>query len=291
MQWVSATEARWDAISTNEYTVLEYQGHRFEAFDAESLNQILHPEGYTYSAGYGRFGKPIFVLAELQSSEHTEHYNLIVAGRELARELTAPPATLLSQNILIRSESVSRMIWDLLEEWQWHRPDNAMAQLVQHYDFEHAPLQALAQAGAEQQEVLILHEIGELVAEEMVAPQWNEMLSKGDQHRHLFARAVRDCLADCVSTLPGLLAVEDVPGLHFYFASLTPLRRSMFPALAESYKQWRKGGSLTALKQAVKSGQSHWQNTAKSLTDDFIAGKNREEGVQTVQAYIERYAL
>lgn len=291
MEWVSATEARWEAIEVDQFAPLKYRNRRFDAFDVQGINRELHPLGYTYSAGYGRFGKPVFMLAELQSFEHTDHYSLTIAGRELARELTAPPATLLSQDILIRSESVSRLIWDLLEEWRWHRPDNAMAQLVRYYDFEHAPLQALEQAGADQQEVLILHEIGELIAEDLVAPQWNEMLSKGDSHRHLFARAVRDCLADCLSTLPGLLVDENEPGLHFYFASLTPLRKSMFPALADSYGQWKQGGSLRALKQAVKRGQTHWLNTARSLTDDFMATEPLNRDRQTVQAYVDQYAL
>ena len=291
MEWVSATEARWEAIAGDQYVPLHYRGRHYDAFDVQGINRVLHPRGYTYSAGYGRFGKPVFVLAELQSVEHTDRYSLTIAGKELARELTAPPATLLSRDILIRSESVSRLIWDLLEEWRWHRPDNAMAKLVRYYDFEHAPLQALEKAGVDQQEVLILHEIGELVAEELVDPQWNEMLSQGDTHQHLFARAVRDCRADCLSTLPGLLADENEPGLHFYFASLTPLRKSMFPALADSYGQWNRGGSLQALKQAVKRGQSHWLNTARSLTDDFMAAGPRKRDRHTVQAYVEQYAL
>ena len=291
MEWVSRTEARWDAIPEQQIVPLEYAGQSFDAFDAEGLNRLLHPQGYVYSAGYGRFAKPVFMLAELQSIEHTDRYNLTIAGKEMARELTAPPATLQSNNILIRSEAVSRLIWDLLEEWQWHRPDNAMAQLVQYYDFEHAPLEALERAGSDQQEVLILHEIGELVAEELVSPRWNEMLSQGDRHRHLFARAVRDCLADCVSTLPGLLVDENLPGIHFYFASLTPLRKSMFPSLAEGYRQWSQGGSLQAVKRAVKRGQTHWLNTAKSLTDEFMAGEARNRESHTVQAYVEQYAL
>lgn len=291
MEWVSDTEARWDDISFDDFQPLEYQGKRYQPFDVDRLNQLLHARGYTYSAGYGRFGKPVFMLAELESIEHTDHYSLTVAGRELARELTAPPAVMQSGNILVRAESVSRLIWDMLEEWQWNRPDNAMAQLVKYYDFESAPLRALEEAGADQQEVLILHEIGELIVEDMVAPHWNEMLNDDNQHLHLFARAVRDNLADCFSTLPGLLAEDNMPGLHFYFASLTPLRKSMFPALAESYQLWRKSGSIASIKQAAKNGQAHWLKTAHSLTDDFISGGRKLSDGNTVQAYIDQYAL
>jgi len=289
MDWVSKTEIRWAAISEQDYMALEYQGRYYEPFDVEALNRVLCAQGYTYGAGYGRFGKPVFMLAELESLETTDHYSLTIAGRELARELTAPPAVMQSGTILIRRESVSRLIWDLLEEWQWNRPDNAMAQVVKYYDFERAPLRALQQAGDDQQEVLILHEIGELLAEELLAPHWNEMLSDDNKHRQLFARAVRDCLADCLTTLPGLLAEDNIPGLHFYFASLTPLRKSMFPELSASYQQWRKQGSVSGIKLAIKCGQGHWLNIANSLVEDFMS--SRPQPRQTVQSYIEQYAL
>jgi hypothetical protein len=289
MDWVSDTEARWDTITADDFQSLEYQGVSYQPFDSKTLNRALQPQGYTYAAGYGRFGKPVFMLAELESLERGDQYSLTIAGRELARELSAPPAVMQAGDILIRSESVTRLIWDLLEEWQWNKPDNAMAQIVKYYDFEGDALQALERASADQCEVLILHEIGELVAEDLLAPCWNDMLSDENRHRHLFARAVRDSLADCLSTLPGLLAEENTPGIHFYFASLTPLRKSMFPTLAKAYRQWHSSGSIDGIKSAINCGQVHWLNTANRLTDEFISG--RPASGDTVQTYIEQNAL
>ena len=289
MDWVSDTEARWEAIRDDDFQALEYQGVRYQPFESKALNRVLQPQGYTYAAGYGRFGKPVFMLAELESLEQGEQYSLTIAGRELARELSAPPAVMQPGEILIRTESVTRLIWDMLEEWQWNKPDNAMAQVVKYYDFEGDAMQALERASTDQAEVLILHEIGEMIAEELLAPCWNEMLSDEDRHRQLFARAVRDSLADCLSTLPGLLAEDNTPGIHFYFASLTPMRKSMFPSLAKAYRQWHSGGSAGGIKSAINRGQAHWLETANRLTDDFIAG--RPASNNTVQAYIEQNAL
>ncbi len=289
MDWVSDTEARWEAIRDDDFQALEYQGVRYQPFESKALNRVLQPQGYTYAAGYGRFGKPVFMLAELESLEQGEQYSLTIAGRELARELSAPPAVMQPGEILIRTESVTRLIWDMLEEWQWNKPDNAMAQVVKYYDFEGDAMQALERASTDQAEVLILHEIGEMIAEELLAPCWNEMLSDEDRHRQLFARAVRDSLADCLSTLPGLLAEDNTPGIHFYFASLTPMRKSMFPSLAKAYRQWHSGGSAEGIKSAINRGQAHWLETANHLTDDFIAG--RAASNNTVQAYIEQNAL
>lgn len=289
MSWVSEAEARWEAIQGRSYAEVEFEGRCYPPFEIARINKVLEPHGYTYQAGYGRFGKPIFMLAKLQSIEEYEQYKLIIAGRELARELTAPPASLQRGQILIRSQAVSRLIWDLLEEWQWHRPDNAMAEVVKFYDFERHPLRALEKANADQQEVLILHELGELVAEGLVNPLWNKMLEEDNRHRHLFARAVRDNLADCVSTLPGLLAEENIPAIHFYFASLTPTRKSMFPSLAKAYRVWRNNGSAQGLKKAIKRGQDHWLDIANRLTDEFSAGKQKQN--ITIQSYIEQFAL
>ena len=287
MNWVSDKEAAWEVLEQEDFQPLIYQGEAFSPFDSRALNSKLQAEGYTYSAGYGSFSKPIFVLAELESSELNDHYRLTLAGRELARELVAPPAVMQSGEIFIRTESVSRMIWDLLEEWQWHKPDNAMAEFVRLYDFKNSPLQALQAASVDQREVLILHEIGELQAENMLSVDWNEMLINADKHLQLFARGARDCLADCLSTLPGLMALENEPGLHFYFASLTPMRKAMFPALVNGYRQWQLNGAMDDLRRAVTQGQTHWLNVAAGLTS-ALDGQSQKP---TLQNYIERNVL
>ncbi len=289
LEWISETEARWEAIEADDFQPIAYAGKTYQPFEKDRLNQVLAPHGYTYQAGYGRFGKPVFMLAELESIEQNENYQLVIAGQELARELTAPPASLQANDILIRKQAVSRLIWDMLEEWQWQRPDNAMAEVVKFYDFDKRPMHALEQASRDQQEVLILHEIGELVAQDMVSPDWNDMLAETNKHQDIFARAVRDCLADCVSTLPGLLADENIPAVHFYFASLTPLRKTMFPTLIKAYRSWRGNGSVNALKQAIKYGQQHWLKVADRLVDEFA--HDQRDPDQSVQMYIDQHSL
>ena len=292
MDWVSAKENTWEALEQVDFQPLVYQGETFSAFDVEALNLKLQPSGYTYSAGYGRFSKPIFVLAELESVENTARYCLTLAGRELARELVAPPAVMQSGEIFIRTESVTRMVWDLFEEWQWHKPDNAMAEFVRFYDFENKPMKALKAASVDQREVLILHEIGEFLAGDLLADSWNEMLGVDDKHLQLFARGARDYLADCLSTLPGLLATGNVPGLHFYFASLTPMRKAMFPSLVDGYQQWRYERPEFGLQRAITHGQKHWLSVARQLTDTFDSqSPSLEPGPVTLQSYIEGNAL
>jgi len=289
MDWVSDKEAAWESMGELDYRSLNFAGEQFSVFDSDALNDKLHPAGYTYSAGYGHFAKPVFMLAELESSEQTDHYRLTLAGRELARELTAPPAVMQDGHIMLRTESISRMIWDMYEEWQWHKPDNAMAEVVRYYDFERHPLAALVQASVDQRELLILHEVGEILAGECLPANWNEMVLAQDKPGQLFARGIRDCLADCLSTLPGLLDQEHTAAVHFYFASLTPMRKAMFPLLVAAYRHWRAEGVATHLNQAFQQGRKHWLEVANDLCTQFAAGQSRQD--IALQGRIEQNAL
>ena len=55
--------------------------------------------------------KPVFFFAELERRETHEGYSLIVAGREYARDLAAPPAMTREHTIYIRRESLRRMLF------------------------------------------------------------------------------------------------------------------------------------------------------------------------------------
>ena len=49
--------------------------------------------------------------------------------------------------------------------------------------------------------------------------------------------------------------------LDFYMASLTPLRKSLFPSLVEAYQAFRSNRSWPVLKQVVDRGYEHWLQT------------------------------
>ena len=58
----------------------------------------------------------------------------------------------------------------------------------------------------------------------------------------LMARAVRDHLADALSTLPSLIERAHPPSLHFYFANLSGMRKQIYPALLNAYQHWVECG-------------------------------------------------
>jgi len=117
-------------------------------------------------------------------------------------------------------------------------------------------------------ETLILHELGERRAAALLGPQWEEMLAALDDRRiELVARAVRDLLADCLSTLPTLLERDAFASVHFWFANLEGMRGLLAPDLRAGYLRWRgdaPAGSA-ALAEAVQAQREHWLAQAQRM--------------------------
>jgi hypothetical protein len=139
---------------------------------------------------------------------------------------------------------------------------------------------------AAETETLILHELGELAAARELSPAWEEMLA-GFTRRpaELFARAVRDHLADCTTTLPALLERNAEASLHFWFAGLDGLRRELFPRAIDAYEGWRQGDRGRALRAAVVMGAEHWRGVcARTLALHDSRGPEAETAIEALAA-------
>ena len=79
-EWVHKRESYWDTLEGASYRSLPLPGHQVDAFDVDAVNTWLVPLGYGYSAGIGRFGKPIFFVGRLIASESGEGYRLLCTG-------------------------------------------------------------------------------------------------------------------------------------------------------------------------------------------------------------------
>ena len=92
------------------------------------------------------------------------------------------------------------------------------------------------------------------------------MLAALDEPRsELLVRAVRDHLADCLVTLPELLAREAHAALHFYAGNLSGMRRELFPTWLQAYEAWVETGSIASLAAAAEAGRKHWLAQAQRL--------------------------
>ncbi len=264
--WLTERESFWETLENQDFVPLELDGHKYDPFAAEDINPVLEKHGLLYSAGYGNKSKPHFFLARLEQSLQENNYHIYVSAEEYARDLTAPPAMSQTGKIFIRRESLRRMLWERIEEWRWNKPANAMGRAILCYDFENNPDSALEQMTDTEINALVLHEIGEVEAGQTLGESWQEMINSLPRSRlELMARAVRDHLADALSTLPALIAKQHPPSLHFYFANMSGIRREIYPALLQAYDKWVEYGETGELRRQIACGKEHWMRLAEEL--------------------------
>ena len=265
-EWLTAREQLWNSIEADGFAPLPLARAELDPFDATAANRELLPQGYVYSAGYGRFQKPLFFLGRLLRVEERAGFTILVSSCEYARELAAPPAMLQGRTIFLRQESARRYLWEKIEEWQWRKQDNAMARALASYNFMTDTEAALDRMVENEIETMILHEVGEAMAGELLGEQWRAMVAAVARSKaEPIARAVRDLLADCLSTLPSLLERNNLPALHFYFATFDAPRRQLFPQALQAYEHFLKHGDLDRLRRVARDGEEHWQATARAL--------------------------
>ncbi len=265
--WLRQREQLWDEVAENDFAPLTIDNTEFDPFDTDAINQALAPHGLVYSGGLGLRTRPHFFLGKLAHLHEHSRYRVYISTDEYARDLTAPPAMALGETIFIRREAVKRMLWEKVETWNWNKPDNALGRAIAHYGFDRdidAALEAMTEAELKN---ILLHEIGEVEAGELLGTAWEDMLVAMPHSRaELMLRAVRDHLADALSTLPAILgSVSDNDvnaSLHFYMGNLSNMRKHLYPGILSAYESWRATGDLAELHNIVVDGEKHWQQVA-----------------------------
>jgi len=284
--WISEREALWDGLQADDLERLPLGEDSYDAFEVEAINAALVPQGLVYGGGYGRFGKPHFFLAQLERHEQRQGLKLFFSGCEYARDLSAPPAALQGGTVFLRRDALRRWLWDKIEIWGVRKADGALKSALECYGFLTDAESALEHMAAKEAETLILHELGEAMAEPLLGAAWRDLIASFTGRRaEMLARAVRDNLADCLSTLPRLVERDASCSIHFYFANFEGMCASLFPLLDGAYRRWRDSGDLEPLREAVLAGSAHWQEAALRLlrvhqSDPAVAEK-------TIAAWIE----
>ena len=282
-EWLSQRENLWETLEDEDYDKIETNNQHFDPFDSTAINESLLEQGLVYSGGIGHKSKPHFFLARLEREEKHNGYQILVSAEEYARDLSSPPAMSQGNTIYIRRESFKRMLWEKTEEWRWNKPENAMARAMHCYDFDSDIESSLETMTSNELESAILHEIGEIRAGEQLEG-WSDMM----QHitftqAEIMARAVRDHLADAISTLPALLEQNNEASIHFYFANLTSMRKLIYPSLQNAYQHWVESHDLSKLNNTVNKSRTHWLNIATQMLALHNAQTDQcSEAIQTL---------
>lgn len=264
--WLSEREAHWESLEHSDFNPLSVGGRHYDPFDTGAINAALEPHALVYGAGYGRFGTPHFFLGDLLKRENRNGLTILVSGCELARDLHAAPAAMREGAIFLRQDALRRWLWEKMEIWGVRKADGALKSALECYGFGGDSAAALEHMAARETETLILHEIGESMAEPLLGPAWPEMLTSFTGRRaEILSRAVRDNLADCLSTLPALLERDDRCALHFYFANFEGMRSALFPSLVVAYRAWRDSDCTGAFDSVIRNGRIHWHEISLRL--------------------------
>jgi hypothetical protein len=287
-RWLSEREQLWEQIGAEPFEDLPLCGARMDPFRADEVNEALLPEGLVYSAGYGRYAKPHFFLARLLRAEQRRGIRVLVCDHEYARDLVAPPAMTQNRTIFVRRESVRRMLWEKIEEWRWQKRNRPMERAMSYYRPNDAePIEQVLERVTDQElEAIVLHELGEALLEDELGDAWLDMLMTVARSRaEILARAIRDLLADCTSTLPGLLAEGRNPAsLHFYMANFRGMRRELFPELLTAYENWVETGERQELLRLCELGRRRWLERAEILLD--LYRRHRDDCQERMESLI-----
>lgn len=285
--WMQEREQLWEEIESSGYDSIPLGGKKFGPFDAEEINRAIVPQGYVYSAGYGRFNKPHFFLGALERHEIRDGVTIYVSSCEYARDLVAPPAMSQGNIIFLRQESLRRFLWERIEEWRWNRGNEIMERALNAYGIgEDNDDVALDHMTVNETESVLLHELGEARAETLLGDAWPRMLADLSRTKaEIAVRAVRDLLADCLSTLPGLLARNDKAAIHFYFANFGGLRRHIFPEALDAYRNWYTSGDDRILERLAEAGAAHWLATAQEFL--MLHDRDSTEAARSIEAWLD----
>jgi hypothetical protein len=192
----------------------------------------------------------------------------------------------LGDTIFIRRESLRRMIWEKIEEWQWSKLENAMGRAIQGFNFEDNIETTLDDLTDTVVDSVLLHEKGEVLAAKELGPEWEQMLAGLPRSQtEIMIRAVRDHLADSMTTLPGLVGKGKDASLHFYFANLPNMHKHLFPALIQAYESWVTRGRREVIGELVAASKAHWNALANQILD--IYRKNPDDYANRLQALVE----
>ena len=183
--------------------------------------------------------------------------------------------------VFIRQESLRRYLWERIEGWQFNKSNQQtpMGRALELYGYKQEQVDAvLDRMTRDETEAVILHELGEAMAGKIVGSEWEEMLASFPSSKVEFmARASRDLLADCLSTLPELICTGNEASLHFHFANMTGLRKHLYPELFEAYEKWTSDNDIQQLHAAVVQGQNYWTRRCNSVLEFYKQQGNKAD--------------
>ncbi|MFI5295014.1 MAG: Sfum_1244 family protein [Thermodesulfovibrionales bacterium] len=277
-EWIASKESLWHEIEEREFNKLSLQQGEFPPFESEGINHLLEKEGLLYGAGLGIQMKPSFFLAELHSKKSLDEYEVIIAGRELVRDLSAYPSVLQRDTIVARRDALTTVLWDKFEEIRPKKYTGTLLYAFSQYGIDpqgeaNESLYArIAQIAEEEIGAYIYHEIGEAHEGSTLGELWKTMLSGPLTRRaELFVRSIKDVLSDTSDRgmLKYIVEHRRKGSLGFYLSSLGGFRKMLFPEIQEMFPGFTEREDWKLVEKARKKGYEKAGELASSVLDIY----------------------
>jgi hypothetical protein len=289
--WIAERENLWEELGNTSFKDIEILGRCFNPFNSDEINSILKDQGYVYSSGYGMFHKPMFFLAHLKSENTRGDYNIFYAEQEICHDLSTSAAMLQGQDIYIRLEPLTILLWHKSEEAACGTK-KILRQAFDHYginpeNFSYEDrYQKLKNLSSDVAEILVSHELGE-ARETQKNPQWLDIIENvSDRFTEFYLRAIKDLLADTSENGPlqYIYTQKDRGLLLFYLAFIDGIRKQLFPEILDAFNAFSSNEDWTVIEGARRQGYEKMT----SFKDKIIEAWNKENSLADITTYLKK---
>lgn len=283
LDWIGDKEEEWDRLAEHDFEEILVQGTLYDPFDVEGLNAVLEPRGLCYGSGYVHGLKPTFYLARIEEKRELLGRSVYLLGRELARDLITVPALTQGEVVFVRKESARLFLWNQIFFIKKSGREALRFALEQYGVDGEDPgsiRRHLAGISDQEGEILIYHELGEILDPVFERDLWRRMLAAFPQTLvELLARTVKDLLADTTEhgRLRFVMAEKRLSSLGFYVAFLDGLRKELFPEIEEAFDRFRLSQDWTIIEEAVEAGYRRARTCAETMIALFRSAEERND--------------
>jgi len=285
LAWIEVREDRWEKIEAEGFAPLQVLSETLDPFDVDRINEILIPRGLVYGAGYVAGLRPSFFLGELREVRHLDDAQILMVGKELARDIFASPAMRQGSSIYARHHPMLSFLWEQIFEM---RPSarNALHFALSRYGLElpavyadpggHADL--LRTISEAQLETWVHHEMGEMRQEIFENGIWQEIVATyADSAVEVYARVLKDLAADMDDRglLAHILEHRKEAALGFYVAFLRPFTKLLFPEILKAFRVFRESLDWTPVEEARRRARRRIEKQIRQLVELHQKGTGR----------------
>ena len=239
-----------------------------------------------YGAGFGIYMKPSFFIAEILSQRKVNGFNIYIAGREYARDLSDNPAMLQGNTIIARVDLTLLLLWGRFVELGYKKTNCNLAYAFSKYGVtckevpSEETIMKFSDIAYSEAETYVYHEIGEAYEGRRLGDDWKTFLTCLQRSKaEIFARSVKDVLADTSGNgmLNYIIENRKEGSLGFYNVFLSGFRKIIFPEMPEAFRIFVETGDWKHIEEARKAGYRKSGEYAEQLLSVYQNSKAQPE--------------